>query len=409
MAVLSDQTKQHIQNILTNAVESGRTPGLVFGASSAEKELLFAHAGPRVFGDSSSGPLSSESVFWICSQTKMIVSIATFQLIEAGKIGFDTLAKDILPELANPIVLSSNSTPDEPNFRPAKGDIKIRHLLNHSSGLFYDSEKGRASIYHLNASYLAKHDKQNPVPHFCSMIRGSYPSQPLKFEPGTSFAYSYAADFLGFIVERITGQSLEEYLKEHVFLPLGITSASFYLTPELQKDSVGFSFRGPDGTIAPWADQVPLMVRDPAQVHLHLGGTGLYCSMKDYLTLLRHLLQVHAGFAVNPLISSSSLRTFFEPTLTPEGERALGEALQATGYSGTDCQWSTALCLNTANVPGKRRKGSGWWYGWAGTYYMLDPETGIALVLGSQSLPRRDPEVFKIWAELEEAFYGGLS
>ena len=98
---------------------------------------------------------------------------------------------------------------------------------------------------------------------------------------------------------------------------------------------------------------------------------------------------------------------------------------------GVGDSWSTALCINTSDVPGKRRKGSGWCehgnfsvfvlkefnkeknlapgYGWAGTYYFIDPETGVAAVLGSQLVPSIDPEVAELWGRLEEALYAGLT
>lgn len=61
----------------SEAVDNNKTSGLVFGAASVDEELFFAHAGPRVFGDSSSGPLTDDSLFWICSQTKLIVSVCS--------------------------------------------------------------------------------------------------------------------------------------------------------------------------------------------------------------------------------------------------------------------------------------------------------------------------------------------
>ncbi|KAF5384134.1 hypothetical protein D9615_003355 [Tricholomella constricta] len=153
----------------SDAVESKRTPGLVFGATSVEKELFFTHAGPRLFDDPSGGPMSDDSIFWICSQTKMLASIAAFQLIEAGKLQLDTVVADILPELANPVVLNSNGPDAQPNFVLPKTAITVRHLLNHSSGLDYGPEADRVCEYHLPSPYTASHDKLNPVKHFFNL------------------------------------------------------------------------------------------------------------------------------------------------------------------------------------------------------------------------------------------------
>jgi len=338
----------------------------------------------------------------------MLASIAAFQLIEAGKLQLDTAVAEILPELADPVVVDRDPQSKQPRFSPANTGITVRHLLNHSSGLDYGPGEDRISESYLPTPYTSNHDKLNPVKHFYDLRKGLYPTQPLKFEPGTSWAYSYGPDSVGFIVERLTGQSLEEYYKEHIFHPMGITSASFYLTPDLKEKAVPLTYREPDGNIVPWASQLPISVQDPEQVHLHMSGIGLHCSMKDYLTILRHLLQIHAGTAVNPILTSASVRTFFQPTLPPLGVEALSEWLGKVDLGKSGPQWSTALCLNTSDTPGWRRKGSAWWAGWAGTYHFMDPETGVALVLGSQIVPGQDLEVLKVWGEVEHAFYQGL-
>lgn len=68
---------RYISHWQSSAVESQRTPGLVFGATSAKEELYFTHVGPRVFGDPSGGHLTDDSIFWICSQTKLITSVCS--------------------------------------------------------------------------------------------------------------------------------------------------------------------------------------------------------------------------------------------------------------------------------------------------------------------------------------------
>ncbi|KAG5639769.1 hypothetical protein H0H81_000049 [Sphagnurus paluster] len=173
MVHLSAEGKYQIQRLLSEAANDKRTPGLVFGATSTEKELFFAHAGDRLFDDPSGGPIDDDSIFWICSQTKMLASIAAYQLIEAGKLKLDTAVADILPELANTLVLD----PDAPlGLRPAKAQITVRHLLNHMSGLDYGPESDRVVGHHLPLPYSSAHEKANPVRHFYN-IRKVVPNQ----------------------------------------------------------------------------------------------------------------------------------------------------------------------------------------------------------------------------------------
>lgn len=402
MVQLSAPAVKEIQAIITEAVQGGKTPGLVFGATSSEKELCFIHAGNHKYGDPSSEAMSSESTFWICSTAKLVVSIAALQLCEKGKLQFDEPVTNILPELVNPIVLDEGagvSSGGQLGFRPATEVMKIRHLFNHSSGLFYPRDPGRI--------YSAGYDPQHAVQQFFELIKGDYPGVPLKHEPGTSFAYGWSTDVLGFVLEKITGGTLEQYCKENIFLPLNIKT-SFHLTPDLKSRLVSIAFRKRDGEVSSVVpSQEPSTIeQDPKKINLHLGGTGIYSSMRDYLTILRHILQILDGSVHKPILSFNTARSLFRPCLTPSGEQELKLCLQP--FHGVGDSWSSALCVNTSDIPRKRKRGSGWWYGWLGTYYFIDPETGVAAVLGSQLLPTLDPGVLRLWDQCEQALYGGL-
>ncbi|KAG6842710.1 hypothetical protein H0H87_010941 [Tephrocybe sp. NHM501043] len=225
MVQLLNKGREEIQRILSDAVEDRRTSGLVFGATSVEEELFFAHAGLRVFDDPSSGPMTEDSILWICSQTKMIASIAAFQLIEAGKLSLDTEVADILPELANAVVVGRTAT-GEVDIKAPKSPITVRHLLNHTSGLDYGPETDRICEHYMPVPYATYQEKLNPVKHFF------------------------------------------DQRKDKIFSPLGITAASFYLTPDLKENAVLMSYREPNGTIVPWDDQVPIIVQDPKKGNL---------------------------------------------------------------------------------------------------------------------------------------------
>lgn len=434
---LATEAKERIQAILTDAVKKNRTPSLVFGASNAERELCFFTAENRS-SDNVSSMLTPDSIFWICSQTKMIASIAALQLVEAGCLNLESPVADHIPELANPVVLENprpicrNRNPQS-TFRAARTTMQVKHLLDHSSGLGYPLESERVKPHHAPTTYTQTYTADNPIGQFFRHLKGNYPGVPLKHDPGTSFSYGYSADVLGFIISRISGQSLDDYCQNHIFSPLGIT-ASFYLNQELKSRLVPLIFREPDGRMVPWtsSEQVPLIERDPERLHIHLAGLGIYCSMRDYLKLLRHLLQILAGTAERPLLSVISVQSFFRrsPTMTEAGELVL-RTQYVPLLRGVGDTWSRALCVNThelefkselksslvvpmptaGGIPtsgNRRAPGSGWWYGWAGTYHFVDPQTGVAAVLGTQILPTRDSAVFDVWEQLEEALYRGL-
>ncbi|KAJ6557362.1 beta-lactamase/transpeptidase-like protein [Mycena vulgaris] len=386
MVSISQQQQEAIRGIMSRAVESETVPALFCGVSDENGELFMHQAGRKVVGDPTSDPLDENTIFWLCSLTKLITSIAALQLIEQGTIQLSTPVSQILPELAHPVIVTARDSDGKPTAtKPATNPIMFGQLLNHTSGMDY------ALDYDVPYTEATKHayGKNEDSSTFFTLHKGPHPGELLKFEPGTDFAYGYSTDCVGFIVERLTSKSLDQYFKDHIFSPLGITSASFYLTPDLKERMLPLSIRDSEGKLAKWIDDPPIINQDPEKTNVRLGGVGLYSSLKNYLTLLRHLLQIKAH--ARSTMSDSLAKMW--------------------GVPAGSVQFSRGLMLNMVDRPGRSRKGTGSWAGWASTSYFVDPETGIAVVFGTQLVPGAsgfDLEYQKLWAEVEEAIYAGL-
>ncbi|KAF8964756.1 beta-lactamase/transpeptidase-like protein [Flammula alnicola] len=403
MTTLSPSGERALNNFIKETVEAKKIPGFVFGVSNVDGEIFFQGGGTNIVNDPASGEVNPDSVFWLCSQTKMIAALAALKLVEQGKISFDTPLSDYLPEFRNPIIVDDTST-QKTTFRPAETVLTLKHVLNFSSGLFYPVV--REGPNSLPDAYTSKeiHGTQDPISSFLRVITGDLPALPLKFEPGTDFVYGFSSDVLGFIVEKVSGKTLEEFCKEHIFGPLGMES-SFYLTPALKRRLVALTFRGEDGGLNPWANQLKIIEQDPEKVSVHMGGVGLYSSMRDYLKLLRHILQINAGRpVVNPILKEETVHQIFEPALTEKGAKSLSEFITLPGT-----QWGTALAICTQDWPQHRRKGSVFWGGWAGTTHFIDPTSGIAVVFGVQVVPYGDAEVVQFSSKLEALLYSALN
>ncbi|KAF9476675.1 beta-lactamase/transpeptidase-like protein [Pholiota conissans] len=403
MVILTEEGKVALNSLLAQAIAENRVPGAYFAAGTADGTLYSGSAGIRSFRDPTSGKVDENSVFWICSMTKLVVTVAIIQLIEAGKITLETPVDSIVPELANPVVVDDINAL-EYTFKPAQNKMLIKHLLNHSSGLHYVPSHRKASPESLGPAYTAVgYGGDFSWRKFFELIRNGLPVVPLAFEPGTSWAYGWSCDIVALIVERVTSKSIEEYCKEKIFGPIGMKTTSFYLTPELEKNIVSMTYRRKDGALEVWNGQLGIIEREPSKVGILLGGIGTYTNLDDYLLFLRHLLQIQAGTATNPLLSVGSASNLFRPSLP---EHCVEEIKAFGGWE--DCQFGYGLCLANSDWPGRRKKGSGFWYGWAGTYYFMDPTTGLAVVYGTQVVPTNDPEVVKLWGQLETALYAGL-
>ncbi|PPQ90094.1 hypothetical protein CVT25_012258 [Psilocybe cyanescens] len=401
MVKLTSAGKDALDGLFEKASQEKKIPGFVFGVSNSDEEIYFKGTGYRVVNDPNSGEVVPDSVFWVCSQAKLIVHLAALRLIEQGKLKEDTPAFEFFPELANLVILDDTLSPSS-SFRPATKPILVKNLLNFSSGLFYPPFLDLTR--NMPSAYSHTYKGENSHSKFFQLLKGDFPGIPIKFEPGADFANGYSSDVLGFIVERVSGKDLEQHLQETIFAPLGL-NASFYRSPKIIEREVTMTYRRADGTLEPWNDQIKLIERDAHKVSLFIGGAGIYSSLRSYLTLLRHIHQIHDGKITKGIINRGTAQKLFLPTLTEAGAKNVDLSVSAFP---TGNQWSVALAVCTVDWPKRRKRGTIFWLGWAGSYYFIDPETGISAVFGTQLAPSADPEVIKLFCELEEALYAGL-
>ncbi|MDO9152372.1 MAG: serine hydrolase domain-containing protein [Paludibacter sp.] len=173
-----------------------------------------------------------DDIFRMASQTKAITAVAVLTLFEEGKILLDDPVKKYIPEFANPQVLESFNEADSTfTTRAAKRDITIRHLLTHTAGIPYGGGNMR-KIY----------DKSGiPVSPFYSLENktlGDYIKTlakcPLEHDPGEKFSYGMSTDVLGYLIEVVSGKSVDQYFREKIFEPLGMNETYFYLPENKQ-------------------------------------------------------------------------------------------------------------------------------------------------------------------------------
>ncbi|CAK5264668.1 unnamed protein product [Mycena citricolor] len=376
-----------LDSILSNAAAGGTLPPVFTTITNVEGTLY-----SRFGGDVPQSKLDEETIFWICSQTKLITSIAAFQLIEAGKIALDTPVESILPELSAPIIITTvdaNGRPDAKTSRPATTKITVEHLLTHTSGLDYSLDGLTEPGVFPPRAYADVYASDDTSEFFNKLKRAFY---RLSLS-GLSLA-----------------RNLELILtsKEHIFTPLGITTASFHLTPETKARLLPLHQRNSEGAIVPWPGAHP-MSQDPAETKLFFGGIGLYASQKDYLAVLRHLLQIHNDKAEKPLISRKSLSLLTSPAMSATAlPQMLGLPALISPYIGIpegSAIFGRGVVVMTEDVPGHRKKGSAAWGGWANTSYWFDLETGVAAVVGTQLLPGFDETFYRLFAAIEAAVY----
>src|ERR1700746_3545123 len=168
-------------------------------------------------------PMRTDALFRICSMTKPITSLAAMMLYEEGRFLLEDPVSKYLPEFKKPKVFV-NPAKGEPYTIPATGEITIRDLLRHTSGITYQWNQDLGPMYEKSnvASGLLQYDGTigDSVKHLAAL--------PLLFNPGDGFEYSLSIDVLGRLVEVVSGKPLDEFFRTRIFDPLGMRDTYFF-------------------------------------------------------------------------------------------------------------------------------------------------------------------------------------
>jgi CubicO group peptidase (beta-lactamase class C family) len=344
--------------------------------------VVEAAAGVR--GLDNPAPMTPDTVFWVASFTKALTTVAVLQLVEEGRIGLDAPASRWVPGLTAPKVLTGFNATGGPQLAPARTPITVRHLLAHTSGLAYEF---------CNAELARYGEATSPTP------LGAKAGVPLMFEPGSAWTYGVGLDWAGELVGAVTGETLDVYLGERVFAPLGMTETSFQPTAAQAGRRASMHARGEDGELS--ATEFGL----PPPPHPAMGGGGLYSTARDYLKFLEAVL---AGGA--PILKPASLALMMgnewegpEVGVLPGVNPALCAGFDP--FPGEVKRWGLGFLINLKRGPNGRAAGSLAWAGLANCYYWADPASGAAGVFLAQLLPFGDPAALEAFGAFERAVY----
>ncbi|MBX9651255.1 MAG: beta-lactamase family protein, partial [Xanthobacteraceae bacterium] len=179
-------------------------------------------------------PLRTDHIFRVFSNTKLITSCAALLLMEEGKFGLDDAIEKYIPQLGNRRVLRPGATSLD-DTEPAKRSITIRQLLSHSSGLSYGFFDPGSVIF----TALNERGVHNPMTTLAQMV-DVLAGLPLIYQPGTSWEYSLAIDVVARLVEVISGQSFDTFIKARILDPLGMVDTGFVVPAKDQGRLVAY-------------------------------------------------------------------------------------------------------------------------------------------------------------------------
>ena len=381
-----------IQRTLQDAVESGAAAGVV-GVAVTRTRVLHAGAAGRRAQDAPEA-MSPDTLFWVASMTKLVTSVAALQLVEEGRLDLHAPIGSVLPRLAAPQVLEGFDAQGEPMLRPARRPVTLHHLLTHTAGLSYEFWDKQ----------LIRFQERTGLP---SLRTGRLAAleTPLVFDPGESWLYSIATNWVGLAVQEASGLALEAYFAERIFGLLGLRDIRFGPPAEAHRVAA-MHRRLPGGGL----EAVPLTPR--IQPEFTSGSGGLYATGADYARFLRMLL---CGGTLD------GARVLRPETVTLMGQNQIG-GLQTvdlattnpdisndvTFFAGTGAKWGLGSLVDTRPSAHGRSVGTLSWAGLANTYFWIDPIRGLAGLFLTQLLPFADKAVLAANRAFEAACYAGL-
>lgn len=271
---MSSEKLAEIERVMQGRVANGEIYGGSVLVSRRGKVVYFVQYG--MMDAAAEKPWQADTIARIYSMTKGITTAAALMLVDEGKLALDDPVEKYLPEFADRTVY------DPAGNRPAKSPMTVQQLMLHTSGLVYGNAEG--SPIEKQYAVIDALDYQGTLQDLIDKLAGL----PLAFDPGTDWHYGLSTDVLGAVVERASGQLLDEFLAERIFAPLGMVDTAFQVPPE-KLDRLAVCYETKDDELI--VEDEPATSRFGRPATFHSGGGGLVSTAADYWRFLQMIAE----------------------------------------------------------------------------------------------------------------------
>lgn len=390
---MSTQRLQRISDMSQRYVDENKLAGIVTMVARDGKIVHFDAVGQRGVDDPT--PLKKDDLFRIYSMTKPITAVAIMQLYEQGKFQLSDPVSKFVPEFAQLNVLTADG-----ELVPATRQMTMQQLLTHTAGFSYGFNPNGDPVdkYYAEARlWTAKN-----LDEFALEVA----KLPLKFEPGDQWHYSIAVDVTGLIVQRLSGQPFNDYLKQHIFEPLGMVDTFFEVPQDKVDRFLPNHYIDPEsGKLTTIPPDHPMFISSYNAVSLYSGGGGLVSTAMDYMRFAEALR--NGGELDGKRILGSKTIEYMTRNHLPasivsggSGEQpTLGRNLRGFGFG-----LGFGLVTDPAAAGVMSSEGEFYWGGAAGTIFWIDPVENIVVVGMIQLM--RSPYPFR--ADLKVGTYQAI-
>lgn len=331
----------------------------------AGNSLLVFHKDEEVFRHYT-GEVNKDTLFRIFSMTKVITVTAALQLYEKGAFQLDEPLWKYIPEYKDMTVWNEA----EKKAYPAKHEIRIRDLFCMSAGLTYPGEDCKTAQEILRIQNELEKEKPNRGFGTVELIK-AIAKAPLRFEPGTHWCYSYCHDVLGALVEILSGETFGDYLKKHIFMPLGMEHTFFQCDEETFKKVATFSGMG------------DIDKSYQLEARFESGGGGLLSTLDDYMKFANTLTRGGTSVDGVKILGRKTIELMATDQLNPVQKQDFNwDYLKGYSYGlGVRTYQNPAIGGVAGSV------GEFGWCGVLGTWVLMDPKEELTIVYMHQRMP----------------------
>jgi CubicO group peptidase (beta-lactamase class C family) len=361
---MSAERLARIDALTRRYVDEGKLAGVVTLVARHGKITYFDAVGTADLEKST--PMAPDTLFRIYSMSKPITAVAAMMLYEEGAFQLRDPISKFLPELADLEVLNADG-----GRSPAR-PITMQQLLTHTTGFSYgfDADDPVDQLY-VEEEPLEARDLDEFIERLSKM--------PLKFQPGSQFHYSVAVDVTGAVIERISGQSFDVFLRERLFEPLGMTD-TFFGVPEVKRQRFGTNHEWNPESASLEVLPVPTYPNF-TNTTFFSGGGGLVSTARDYAVFLEMLR--NGGRLDDVHILSPKTTELMTLNHLPALVSASGSGEQPTlggfgGGGGFGLGFAVVTDVPASGVIGSLGEYS--WGGAAGTIFWVDPVEDLIVV-----------------------------
>jgi len=377
-------------------IESKKLAGLM---TTVYRKGELVHSSPMGFKDRDHNTdLDKDTIFRIYSMTKPITSIALMMLYERGLFQLDDPVYKYIPEFKSLEVYVSGKDPDFIT-KPVDRPMNIHDLLTHQSGFTYDFMQTTEIDFAYEKRKIMR-NKNKSLEHFVKELS----DLPLQFSPGSRWNYSVSVDVCGYLIEVLSGYSLDDFFKKYIFDPLGMKDTDFYVPSEkIGRLASNYLYTGSDIPSLITSKEEGDIAQKPK---LLSGGGGLMSTTDDYLQFCKMILN-NGNFEGHQFVSRKTIG------LMTSNHLAGGSDLSQMAFS----RWSESkfdgtgfgLGFSVITDPVRARtlssKGEIAWGGLASTAFWIDPLEDLIVIFMTQLIPST---TYDIRRQLRSFVYGAI-